>query len=109
MIMNEEAIYQLADIAGAAQTKIQQNFKSVDPIVGISRHMRKSGFPIDAMMIDCLTTGKRILILINDDKPDEVSYQFGYKDKDPALEFDELPIKDITEEKIYNWIKQYFT
>ncbi len=107
--MTEEAIYQLADIAGAAQIKIQQDFKKIDPIVGISRHMRKAGFPIDAMMIDCLSTGKRILILLNDDKPEYVSYQFGFKDKDPALDFDELFIKDVTEEKIYNWIKQYFT
>jgi len=106
--MKEELIYQLADIAGAAQVKIQQDFKHIDPIVGISRHMRKSGFPIDAMMIDCLSTGKRILILLNDEKPECVSYQFCFKDKDPELEFDELPLKEIDETKIYSWIQQYF-
>ena len=109
MNKNEQQIYLLGDIVVAAQVKIQQDFRHIDPIVGISHHMRKAGFPIDAMTIDCLASGKRILILINDDKPDCVSYQFGYKDRDPAMEFTELAFKEINEKTVYDWIKEYFS
>ncbi len=109
MSKNEQGIYLLGDIAGAAQIKIQQDFIDIDPIIGISHHLRKAGFPIDAMTIDCLTSGKRILILLNDEKPDWVSYQFGFKGKDPAAEFEGKPLKEVNETQIYNWIKQYFS
>ncbi|MEH6345531.1 MAG: hypothetical protein V7785_10635 [Bermanella sp.] len=109
MSKSEQGIYLLGDIAGGAQIKIQQDFSDIDPIIGISHHLRTAGFPIDAMTIDCLTSGKRILMLLNDSKPDWVSYQFGFKGKDPAVEFEGKPLKEVDETQIYNWIKQYFS
>ena len=106
--MNDDKIYQIADIAAAAQVKIQQAFKDIDPVVSISRAMRKSGFPADTMTIECLTSKKRILFILHDDRPQQIDYQFGYTNEDPGADFINWPIEDLTPEQIFDWIKEYF-
>jgi len=106
--VNDDKIYQIADIAAAAQLKIQQAFKDIDPVVNISRAMRKSGFPADTMTIECLTSKKRILFILHDDHPQTINYQFGYNNEDPGADFITWPIEDLTQEQIFAWIKKYF-
>ncbi|MEY8204363.1 MAG: hypothetical protein RPR40_04735 [Bermanella sp.] len=106
--MNEHKIYQIADIAAAAQVKIQQTFKDIDPLVGISRALRKSGFAADTMTIECLLSKKRILFVLHDDHPQHIDYQFGYSNQDPGANFSRWPLEDLTQEQIFEWIKDYF-
>jgi len=107
--LSTDKIYQLADLAAAAQVNIQRDFKEIDPVVGIMRSLRDSGFPADAMTIDCIVSGKRIIMILHDDRSDVVDYQFGYRDKDPDMAFKQLLFAEVNSEQIYNWIKSYFT
>ena len=106
--MSKQDIYALSELAAVAQTAIQQDFDNVDPVIGINRRMRKAGFPADAMTIDSVSSTKRIIVLLHDDKPGDVSYQFSYKDKDPGEKFSHVPFEEVTVDKIYSWIKVYF-
>ncbi|MEH6470023.1 MAG: hypothetical protein V7752_02125 [Halopseudomonas sp.] len=106
--MTTQNIYALSDIAAAAQAEVQANVRGIDPIVGVSRNLRDSGFPVDVMTIDCIKTGKRITLLLNDDKPGEVSYQFGFRDQAPAAEFTDLAFEQLTVSQLCLWITTYF-
>lgn len=106
--MSEKKIFQLVEIATAAQLKIQEDFKDIDPVIGLIQSMRDSGFPVDALTIDSIVSRKRIIMLLHDDKPDELTYQFTHIDKDPGSEFEAAVYKDVTEEQIYEWIRVYF-
>ncbi len=107
--MIETLLETLCDITTVAHTRIQQDFQDINPIVGVSKNMRKNGVPADAMTIDCLKSGKRIIIVLHDHNPDIINYQFSFKDKDPDSKFEQLPFKKVTSTQIYDWIKVYFS
>ncbi|WP_426415095.1 hypothetical protein [Aestuariirhabdus sp. LZHN29] len=106
--MSNDKILELGDIAAVAQAQIQQEFKQIDPVIGVLRSLREAGFPADAMTIDCFKSDKRILVILHDDKPNEVSYQFCRRDQDPGNEYRHLPLSALTAEQFYQWIKHYF-
>lgn len=108
MTTKSDPIYRLADTAGLAQASFQRDFKDIDPVVGIMRSLRDSGFAADAMTIDCMRSGKRIICILHDDNPDTVDYQFGYRDKDPDMNFLKIAKSDLTQIQFYDWMKQYF-
>ena len=99
----------LCDIATEAHTRIQQDFKDINPIVGVSQHMRKNGVPADAMTIECLRSGKRIILVLHDQAPALISYQLTFKDKDPGKEFARIEFKEMTVDRMYGLIKGYFS
>ncbi len=107
--MEEERLKTLCDVTTEAHTRIQKDFESIDPVVGVSQKMRDSGVPADAMTIDCLKTGRRIIVILTDAQPDLVHYQFSYKDKDPEDAFFQIPYSDLNDETMYNWMKDYFS
>lgn len=102
-------IAKLSDIASEAHTRIQKNFREIDPIIGVNRRLRDKGFPVDTMTIDCLKTRRRIIILLNDQTPSVANFQFAYIDHDPSMQFSEIPFKNLTAEQVYDWIKSYFS
>lgn len=104
-----EQLKTLCDLATEAHERVQLNHADIDPIVGVHHKMRDAGFPADVMTIDCLKTGKRIIIILNDDALDVVNYQFSYKDKDPAAEFEALPFNDLSSSILYDWMTSYFS
>ena len=106
--MTHKYLEALCDLATAAHTRIQQDFKTIDPVVGVSQKMRASNIPADAMTIDCLKSGKRIIIILHDQQPEIVNYQFSFKDKDPATEFEQITFAELEEETLYSWMKEYF-
>ena len=106
--MTDKLLFTLSDIATDAHTRIQQDFKDIDPIVGVNRSMRKSGIPADAMTIDCLKTGKRIILILHDQQPDIIRYQFSFKNKDPDDKFEEIQFNELTVDILYGWISDYF-
>lgn len=99
----------LCDLATLAHTRIQKDFQNIDPIVGVSQSMRKNGVPADAMTIDCLRTGKRIIIILHDQHPDVLNYQFSLKAEDPADSFSELPLSELSDQILYDWMSSYFS
>jgi len=107
-ILNDQPLALLSDIATETHTLIQRDFNDINPVVGVSRNMRSKGVPADAMTIDCLKTGKRIILILHDDNPDEVLYQFSFKAEDPADGFLSIKLNDLTVQKLYDWIQSYF-
>jgi hypothetical protein len=108
MNKSEKNLELLSDYVTEAHTQVQQTFEQINPVVGVSRGMRSVGIPADAMTIDCLKTGKRIIILLHDETPEILQYQFSYKDQDPADEFKNLPIDKLSKEILYDWMVTYF-
>ncbi|OMH32083.1 hypothetical protein [Motiliproteus sp. MSK22-1] len=107
--MTNQLLMTLSDIATEAHVRIQQDFKHIDPIVGVSQNMRSSGIPADVMTIDCLKSGKRIILILHDDTPDIISFQFAFRDKDPDKKFQAIPFAELTSQKLYDWISSYFS
>jgi len=98
----------LCDLTSVAHARIQQDFETINPVVGVSQKMRDSGIPADAMTVDCLKTGKRIIIILHDQQPEMLSYQFSFKDKEPADEFEQISFAEFDETTLYSWMKDYF-
>ena len=104
-----EQLKTLCDMATEAHERVQLNHAAIDPIVGVHHRMRDAGFAADVMTIDCLKTGKRIIIILNDDALDVVSYQFSFKDKDPAAHFEAIAFSDLSSSILYDWMSRYFS
>tara|TARA_R110001583_G_scaffold152219_1_gene304009 strand:- start:490 stop:807 length:318 start_codon:yes stop_codon:yes gene_type:complete len=102
-------IYALAEIAEAAQVEIQASCPLTDPIIGVSRNLRDAGFAVDVMTIDCCKSGKRITLLVNDDKPGQVCYQLGFRDRDPGAVFESVAFEQLTSVELCRWITAYFS
>ena len=98
----------LCDIVTKTHTRIQQDFKEINPMVGVNRQMREMGVPVDVVTIDCLKSGKRIILILHDHHPDTIRHQFSFKDEDPDETFEEIQSDELTEDKLYDWIQSYF-
>lgn len=107
--MSDEKLKILCDIATEAHARIQQDFKTINPIVGVSQHMRQNGVPADAMTIECINSDKRIILVLHDQAPEIISYQLTFKKKDPDKTFSRISFSEMTEEKLYGLIKDYFS
>lgn len=99
----------LSDCAEEAHARIQKDFLTINPVVGLHKGMRDIGFPADTMTIDCLKTQRRIILILHDEQPDILSYQFAFRDKDPSDEFETLAFKEMTTQLLYDWIAKYFS
>lgn len=107
--MTQSLLEILSDRLTDAHTRIQQDYQTINPIIGLSRKMRDIGFPSDTFIIDCLKTRRRIILILHDEQPDIVSYQFSEMDKDPSEKFESVPFDQLTTQAIYDWIVGYFS
>jgi hypothetical protein len=108
-ILTNQPLHLLSDAISEAHVRIQEDFEEINPVVGLSQKMRSHGIPVDMITIDCLKSGKRIIVLLNDDQPDIVSYQFSFKAEDPDDKFETIPLGELTTQTLYDWIKSYFS
>lgn len=104
-----EPLAGLSDIATEVHTRIQKNFNDINPVVSVRRNMRKTGIPADAMTIDCLRTGKRIVLILHDHMPNVVSYQLSLIDEEVGDEFKRIPLSELTADVLYRWVSEYFS
>ena len=107
--MTEPLLKKLSDIATEAHTRIQLDFEYINPVIGINQGMRSVGIPADVMTIDCLKTNKRIIIILHDEQPSSIQYQFSHKNEDPEDEFKSVDFEQVTSDKLYDWMKIYFS
>ncbi|MDN3638788.1 hypothetical protein QWY82_08210 [Simiduia curdlanivorans] len=98
----------LSDALTEAHARIQKDFASINPVVGINRQMRASGIGADVITIECLVANKRIFIILQDAVPDMATYQFGMRDTDPEPGYEKIAIGELTSEQLYQWIRDYF-
>lgn len=103
------ALLSLSDIASRAHEKIQQDFENINPVIGVMQGMRKMGIPADVLSIDCLGTKKRILLVLHDELPDVIRYQYTFSDQNPSDDYLQLASREVTHETVYGWIKDYFS
>lgn len=104
MKIKDAKVFPLCDLAQLAQAQIQQN-TDIDPVVAINHGLRKSGFSADALTITNAKTDKRILIILHDDKPDTVDYEFGKASDDPTFEFKSIEFEKLTQQTLYDWMQ----
>lgn len=103
------ALLTLSDIASQAHEKIQQDYENINPVIGVMQGMRKMGIPADVMSIDCLVSQKRILVVLHDDFPGIIRYQYTFLDKDPSDQYEQMVFDDVTSDTLYQWIRDYFS
>ena len=107
--MTDQPLSILSDVAAEAHVRIQADFEDINPVVSVSQKMRSYGIPADTMTIDCLKSGKRIILILHDELPDIIRYQFSFKEKDPEDEFESIQLDKLTTQTLYEWIKSYFS
>lgn len=106
--MTSEALKTLSDQITEAHARIQQAHADINPVVGLRRGMRDKGIPADALTIDCLRSGKRIVLILHDQQPGVLIYQFTLKDEDTDAPYQRLAVDDIGVELLFEWMRDYF-
>lgn len=99
----------ISDRIELAHARVQKDFDKINPVVGLSRKMRDIGFNVDVLMIDCHSTRRRIILLLHDDTPNLVRYQFALLDEEAADEYDSIQFQDLSEQTLYDWMVSYFS
>ncbi len=102
------ALLSLSEVASEAHARIQQDFADINPVIGVMQGMRRMGIPADVMSIDCLQTRKRILIVLHDDHPVLIQYQYTFIDQDPGDDYQAVKHADFNADVLYRWISEYF-
>ena len=106
--MTSEPLKTLSDLITEAHTRIQQAHADINPVVGVRRGMREKGIPADAMTIDCLRTGKRIVLILHDQQPGVLIYQFTLKDTDTDAPYQQVALNGLRVELLFDWMRDYF-
>ena len=107
--MSEAAREALSDMITEAHTRIQQAYEHINPVVGVRRGMRDVGIPADAMTIDCLQTRGRIVLILHDEQPGVLLYQFGTIDEDAGEDFQRMDLAEVSAETLFTWMQDYFS
>lgn len=106
--MSQEPLEALSDMATEAHARIQETFQHINPVVGVRRGMRDIGIPADAMTFDCLRTRRRIVLILHDEQPGMLLYQFATMDDDVGDDFQSMAIADVSSGTLFEWMRNYF-
>lgn len=106
--MEKKPLEILSDLVTKAHTNIQAD-TDINPVVSVTQKMRSAGFAADVMMIDCLKSKKRILIILHDAEPESLSFQLCSMESDPGDEYSNLALDQISREWLYQLIVDYFS
>lgn len=106
--MSEESLKALSDMASDAHARIQATHEHINPVVEVRRGMRDTGIPADVMTIDCLRTRRRITLILHDDQPGALLYQFITIEEEVGEEFQNMPLSEMDTQKLFQWIEGYF-
>jgi hypothetical protein len=106
--MSEDPLKPLSDMASEAHTRIQQAYEHINPVVAVRRGMRDMGIPADAMTIDCLRTRRRIMLVLHDQVPGMLLYQFITIEEEAGDQFSQMPLSDVETDTLFSWMEDYF-
>lgn len=107
--MTADPLKRLSDIASNAHARVQSTYEHINPVVEVRRGMRDAGIPADVMTIDCLRSRRRILLVLHDEEPGSLLYQFVTLEEEMSPEFRRIPLGDVSEDTLVDWIKGYFS
>ncbi len=106
--MSEDPLKPLSDMASEAHTRIQQAYEHINPVVAVRRGMRDMGIPADAMTIDCLRARRRIMLVLHDQVPGMLLYQFITIEQEAGDQFSQMPLSDVETDTLFSWMEDYF-
>jgi hypothetical protein len=106
--MSEDPLKALSDMASDAHARIQATHQHINPVVEVRRGMRDAGIPADVMTIDCLRTRRRITLILHDDQPGVLLYQFVTIEDEVGDDFKQMALSDVDTTTLFDWIQDYF-
>ncbi|HEY9120480.1 MAG TPA: hypothetical protein VIN33_12035 [Marinobacter sp.] len=106
--MSEDPLKALSDMASDAHARIQAAHQHINPVVEVRRGMRDAGIPADVMTIDCLRTRRRITLILHDEQPGLLLYQFVTIDDEVGDDFKQMAFSDLETGTLFGWIEGYF-
>ncbi|WP_372982180.1 hypothetical protein [Marinobacter sediminum] len=106
--MSEDPLKALSDMASDAHARIQAAHEHINPVVEVRRGMRDAGIPADVMTIDCLRTRRRINLILHDEQPGVLLYQFVTIEDEVGDSFQTMALADVTVQTLVDWIQDYF-
>ncbi|MBW0147136.1 hypothetical protein [Marinobacter arenosus] len=106
--MSEDPLKALSDMASDAHTRIQAAHEHINPVVEVRRGMRDAGIPADVMTIDCLRTRRRINLILHDEQPGNLLYQFVTIEDEVGESFQSMAMADVTVQTLVDWMQEYF-
>ncbi|WP_138439061.1 hypothetical protein [Marinobacter alexandrii] len=106
--MSEDPLKALSDMASDAHARIQAVHEHINPVVEVRRGMRDAGIPADVMTIDCLRTRRRITLILHDEQPGALLYQFVTIEDEVGDSFQSMALADVTVQTLVDWIQDYF-
>ena len=106
--MSEDPLKILSELASDAHARIQATHQYINPVVEVRRGMRDAGIPADVMTIDCLRTRRRITLILHDEQPGVLLYQFVTIEDEVGNDFQQMALGDMTTTKLFEWIEEYF-
>ncbi len=106
--MSEDPLKTLSDMASDAHARIQAAHQHINPVVEVRRGMRDAGIPADVLTIDCLRTRRRITLILHDDQPGVLLYQFVTIEEEVGDTFNSMALTEVTVQTLVDWIQDYF-
>lgn len=106
--MSEQSLKALSDMASDAHARIQAAHEHINPVVEVRRGMRDSGIPADVMTIDCLRTRRRITLILHDEQPGVLLYQFITIEEEVGKDFQSMALAEVDAQTLFQWIEDYF-
>ena len=106
--MTQSPLETLSDRAEEAHRQLQQADAGASPMISIRRGLRDAGFPADAMNIDDMQSGKRILLVLHDEQPGILLYQFTTLEREMESDFEQMALAELDTKTLVDWMRGYF-
>ena len=106
--MSEPALKALSEMVEVAHTRIQQAHEHINPVVEVRSGMRTAGIPADVLTIDCRRTRRRIMLILHDEEPGLLLYQFIALEDEIAEEFERVALSETSADTLVCWMQDYF-
>ncbi|GGC93894.1 hypothetical protein [Halopseudomonas salina] len=106
--MPTDPLKTLSDLVSEAHAQIQAAHEHINPVVEVRQGMRNAGIPADVLTLDCLRTQRRITLILHDQQPGVVLYQFVTRAEEVGGDFKQIPLADMSSETLVGWMEDYF-
>ena len=106
--MPTDPLKTLSDLVSDAHAQIQAAHQHINPVVEVRQSMRDAGIPADVLTLDCLSTQRRITLILHDQQPGVVFYQFVTREEEVGGEFKRIRLADMSSATLVDWMQDYF-
>ena len=106
--MSVDPLRTLSDLVNDAHTQIQAAHQHINPVVEVRQSMRDARIPADVLTLDCLRTQRRITLILHDQHPGVLLYQFVTREQEVGREFEQMSLANIRSQTLFDWMQEYF-